>query len=86
MKTAHQGVPVQQLPGTDLIGYLLGPQQPVAQAQWPGGGGGQQANGGPGDQGALDWLYRNSGSPAPVQQAPPKKRERRGFFERLFGG
>jgi penicillin-binding protein 1A len=84
MSKAHQGVPVQQLPGTDLIAYLLGPQQPVAQAQWPGGEGGQAAldERAANEQRMRNWLFQDN---RPVEQAPPR-RERRGFFQRLFGG
>ncbi len=81
MTKAHQGVPVQQLPGADLIGFLMG-QPPggtppglgvTAQDQ-------QTVNG----QGAGNWPFGGNNATPPAE--PPQPTKRRGFFARLFGG
>jgi len=90
MTKAHQGVPVQQLPGTDLVAYLM--QQPPPGAQQPGGYNGLVAVS-PEEQAANEQRMRNCilnrtpGCAAlPAQQPAAQPQRRRGFFERLFGG
>jgi penicillin-binding protein 1A len=89
MTAAHKGVPVAQLPGTDLIPYLLA--QPVPQ---PDGGGWQNVSQlSPEEQADNDTRMRNCilnrsvdcARTTPLVVEPPH-RERRGFFQRLFGG
>jgi penicillin-binding protein 1A len=98
MKTAHQGVPVQPLPGSDLIGYLMNQPQPGAQVSggfggFPGFGG---ANPTTDEQAANEARARycminrgpNCARNAPVgpAAAQPRREHRGGFFQRLFGG
>ncbi len=94
MQEAHKGVPVAQLPGTELISYLMA--QPAPQPEYDQGGGGWQVvhQVSPEEQAANEARMRNcilNRSPDCASQAPlvvqtPPRRERRGFFERLFGG
>jgi penicillin-binding protein 1A len=88
MAKAHQGVPVQQLPGTDLVSYLLGQPPPQIGAGY---GFGAVS---PEEQAANEQRMRNCmidrNSPECTQLSgappPPQPVRRRGFFERLFGG
>ena len=85
MTKAHQGVPVQQLPGTDLVAYLLGQPPPTAAADagpWGFGAGGTPEERAANEARSRAWLFGER-SP-PLEPAPPERR--RGFFERLFGG
>jgi penicillin-binding protein 1A len=84
MTKAHQGVPVQQLPGTDLVPYLL--SQPPPQIGPSAGYGGEQAANELRMRNCM--LDRNSPECTQLQTtAPaPQPTRRRGFFERLFGG
>jgi penicillin-binding protein 1A len=86
MSQAHEGVPVAQLPGTELVAYLL--SQPPRDA-----GGWGFAAVGPDEQAANEARMRemilNQGYDADAQRAyepRPAGGERRGFFGRLFGG
>jgi penicillin-binding protein 1A len=81
MAKAHEGVPVAQLPGTEIVDYLLA--QPV-----PGDQGWGVAQASPGEQmdneaRMRDWILNRGADGMPVAQPV---RERRGFFQRLFGG
>ncbi|MGH6926450.1 MAG: transglycosylase domain-containing protein [Propylenella sp.] len=89
MIEAHRGVPVAQLPGSDLVPYLLA--QPAPGSQFQGWGAFAQAS--PEEQAANDARMRNcilNRSANCAIEAPsmaqPQRRERRGFFQRLFGG
>ena len=89
MTRAHEGVPVAQLPGTELVEYLLA--QPVPGAEAGGWGMAQASPAEAADNEARmrEWIlnrgidYRENptygAQPAPAPQ-------RRGFFQRLFGG
>jgi penicillin-binding protein 1A len=87
MTKAHQGVPVAQLPGMELVPYLLAQPAPGTESEgFQGWGGGA---GTPEDQAANEarsraWILRdnNTQSTGPAGPQP----ERRGFFRRLFGG
>jgi penicillin-binding protein 1A len=85
MSHAHEGVPVAQLPGTELVAYLL--------SQPPRGEGWGFAAISPDEQAANEARMRemilNQGYDAEAQRAyepRPAGGERRGFFSRLFGG
>jgi penicillin-binding protein 1A len=85
MTKAHEGVPVAELPGTELIPTLLAQPAPDA-----GTGGWGVAQVDPIEQAdnearMRDWILNRDGSPQPVRQQQPVE-ERRGFFRRLFGG
>ena len=94
MQEAHKGVPVAQLPGAELVAHLMA--QPAPQPDYPDGGGGWQVvrQLTPEEQAANDARMQNcilNRSPDCAREAPlvvqtPPRRERRGFFERLFGG
>jgi penicillin-binding protein 1A len=86
MKVAHQGVPVQQLPGTELVAYLLGQPPPTDTAAGPFefGGGGTPEERAANEARSRAWLFGER--PAPLEPQPQQPQERRGFFERLFGG
>jgi len=81
MTKAHQGVPVQQLPGTDLVAYLLSQPTPGSEPGWdygPATADERAQN----EQRSRNWLF-NENNP-PLQ--PSRQIKRRGFFQRLFGG
>jgi penicillin-binding protein 1A len=82
MKVAHHGVPVQQLPGTDLVAYLMGQPQPSAQVGFGFGEGGTPEERAANDARSRAWLFGER--PPPLEPQPVERR--RGFFERLFGG
>jgi penicillin-binding protein 1A len=92
MTKAHQGVPVQQLPGTDLVAYLMAQPPPQAQSGFPGFAGYSSAS--PEEQAANEQRMRNcilnrrpGCATEPLAGEPqPQPARRRGFFERLFGG
>ena len=78
MTPAHKGVPMAELPGTDILPQLMAQGDP--NAGWgPGGGGERVAN----EQRMRDWIL-NRGSEG-GQQRPVPARQERGFFQRLFG-
>jgi penicillin-binding protein 1A len=84
MTKAHDGVPVAQLPGTELVDYLLA--QPAPGSQPPGWGVAQVS---PQEQASnearmRDWILNRGaeGEGMPLEPQP----KRRGFFQRLFGG
>ena len=89
MIDAHSGVPVAQLPGADLVPYLLA--QPAPGTGFQGWGFAQAsaderaAN----EARALNCMINRGENcarlPASAVAQPPQ-RERRGFFQRLFGG
>lgn len=93
MRDAHTGVPVAQLPGADLVPYLMA--QPAPGSQFSGWGAFARAAT-PEEQAANEARMRNcilNRSPdcarnvAPVVVQPQQpQRERGGFFRRLFGG
>jgi penicillin-binding protein 1A len=81
MTEAHQGVPVAQLPGSDLVAYLLAQPPPGGEAS-----GWNYGQAGPAEQAEnearmRDWILNRGDLPAAEPQ-----RERPGFFRRLFGG
>jgi penicillin-binding protein 1A len=83
MTKAHEGVPVAELPGTDLLPTLLARPAPSAEGGW----GVAQVD--PAEQAdnearMRDWILNRDGGPQPARQHPAG--ERRGFFRRLFGG
>jgi len=78
MTEAHQGVPAAQLPGADLVAYLLG--QPAPEANWTFGQVSPEEQGQNEDR-MRDWILNRGELPAAAPQ-----RERPGFFRRLFGG
>ncbi len=85
MTKAHEGVPVAQLPGTEIVPYLLA--QPAPGAEDGGWGGFAAANpdeAAANDQRMRNWIFRD-GNDGGVQPQPAQV-ERRGFFKRLFGG
>ncbi len=88
MKVAHKGVPVQQLPGTDLVSYLLGQPPPTPGPGFAGFGGGSAEEQAANEQRMRNcMLDRTSPECTQVQAAPAQQpTRRRGFFERLFGG
>ena len=73
MTKAHQGVPVAQLPGTELIDYLLAQPAPGTD---PNGWG--MADATPGQDGVQILGRVEDARPQPARE------ERRGFFRRLF--
>jgi hypothetical protein len=77
MTEAHRGVQVAQLPGTDLVAYLLGSQPPPGPPI-----GLAQADG----DALQQWISQHGGAIAAPAPPPPAPTERRGFFRRLFGG
>lgn len=84
MTKAHEGVPVAQLPGAELVSYLLAQPAPGAE---PGGWGFAAANPNEAtanEQRMRNWIFRD-GNDGGVQPQPAQV-ERRGFFRRLFGG
>ncbi len=86
MTKAHQGVPVAQLPGTELVSYLLAQPQPTEET----GGWGNYAAANPEEQRSNEqrmqqWIMRDNDGAAPPQQIQPVQ-QRGGFFRRLFGG
>jgi hypothetical protein len=97
MIEAHAGVPVARLPGSDLVAYLLA--QPAPNTGSPFSGWGSFARAGSEEQAQNEAIARYcmiDRSPDCAQKAqeaaarqhtqPPQQRERRGFFQRLFGG
>jgi penicillin-binding protein 1A len=91
MTMAHNGVPVQQLPGTELVAYLLGQPPPTPGPDF--GFGSFASATSPEEQAANEARTRNCmlnrGSRcamAPVGTVEEQPTRRRGFFERLFGG
>ena len=92
MAEAHQGVPVAQLPGADLVPYLLAQPQMQPGFQFPGWG--SLANVSPEEQAANEERMRNCilnrsadcTMEAPQVVQPQPQRRGGGFFERLFGG
>ncbi len=83
MTKAHEGVPVAQLPGTEIVDYLLAQPAPGSQ-----GWGVAQAS--PAEQmdneaRMRDWILNRGDTDIYAPAAQPV-RERRGFFQRLFGG
>jgi hypothetical protein len=88
MTPAHQGVPVAQLPGTEIVPYLLAQTPPTEES----GGWGNFAANNPNpdeatsnEQRSRNWIFRDNDAPPPQQQVEPV-RQRGGFFKRLFGG
>jgi hypothetical protein len=84
MTAAHDGVPVAELPGTDLLPMLLAQPAPGTES---GGWGFAQAS--PTEQAdnearMREWILNRDASPQPARARPSG--ERRGFFRRLFGG
>jgi penicillin-binding protein 1A len=77
MTEAHEGVPVAELPGAEMMAALLQPQEPVAQEQW---GVTQAAQAAP----VVVRERRGLFGRRIVERQP--RRERRGFFRRMFGG
>ena len=86
MNKAHQGVPVQQLPGTDLVAYLLGQPQPGAEPGTEAAASAARRRGAGGERAAHARLAlrRDRSRAAASSRSRPDKR--RGFFQRLFGG
>ena len=82
---AHEGVPVAQLPGTEIVPYLLAQPAPGGLSDpW-----GSFAAANPDEQRANEqrsrnWIMRD-GEDGGLQPQPVQG-ERRGFFRRLFGG
>ncbi len=92
MVDAHSGVPVAQLPGADLVPYLLA--QPAPGSQFTGWGSFARAAT-PEEQAANDARMRNcilnrtadcARQPVAVQPRAPQREGSGGFFRRLFGG
>ena len=91
MSRAHEGVPVAQLPGTELVAYLMA--QPPVNAVDPSYS--EYAAVSPDEQAANEQRMREmiltQGYDAAAQQvyqpqpAAAQGGERRGFFGRLFG-
>jgi penicillin-binding protein 1A len=84
MTKAHEGVAVAQLPGTEIVPYLLAQPAPGGEANpWAFSAASpdeQAAN----EQRMRNWIFRDNDSVVPAQ---PEQGERRGgFFRRLFGG
>jgi penicillin-binding protein 1A len=97
MIEAHAGVPVARLPGSDLVAYLLAQPAPNTGSPFPGWG--SFARAGSEEQAQNEAIARycmidrspNCAQKAleggiAQQQPQPQRRERRGFFQRLFGG
>ena len=93
MTKAHTGVPVAQLPGAEIVPYLLAQTPPTPEN----GGWGNYAANNPdaknpnapaemqsNDQRSRNWILHDNDSNAPAQVQPTKSRG--GFFKRLFGG
>ena len=85
MTEAHEGVPVAQLPGADLVPYLLA--QPAPGTGAGGSWGVSQVS--QGERAAnearmREWILNRGDEGRPMQPPPPA--ERRGFFRRIFGG
>jgi len=82
MTKAHEGVPVAQLPGTEIVPYLLAQPAPGGEgAPWGFAAASpdeQVAN----EQRMRNWIFRDNDGAQPQ----PAQVERRGFFRRLFGG
>jgi penicillin-binding protein 1A len=83
MTKAHEGVPVAQLPGTDLIPTLLAQPAPGTDSGWG------MAQVDPIEQAdnearMRDWILNRHDGARPAAAQPSE--ERRGFFRRLFGG
>ncbi len=81
MTKAHQGVPAQQLPGTDLVAYLLSQPTPGSNLGW-GPDGGTPEERATNEQRSRNWLFGDDSPP----RRPPEGGQVRGFFQRLFGG
>jgi penicillin-binding protein 1A len=85
MTKAHDGVPVAQLPGADLLPFLLAQPAPsMAAGDMQPGSPEYTAN----EAQMRQLMMGQGGAPGAVQAQGPAepKRERRGFFRRLFGG
>lgn len=84
MTKAHEGVPVAQLPATELIDYLLA--QPAPGTEASGWGVAQASPGMPGQgQPGQDAVAQNRIQIlGRVDEVQPARQERRGFFRRLF--
>lgn len=79
MTAAHKGVPVAELPGTDILPQLMAQSDPYGGGQYRPGE--RAAN----EQRMREWIL-NRGSEGGRVVRPVPARERRGFFQRLFGG
>ena len=79
MTPAHKGVPVAELPGADILPQLMAQGDPYGGRQ--NGGDERAAN----EQRMREWIL-NRGSEGRRVFRPVPARERRGFFQRLFGG
>jgi penicillin-binding protein 1A len=77
MTPAHKGVPMADLPGTDILPQLMAQGDP--NAGWGSGGNERAEN----EQRMRDWIL-NRGSEG-GQERPVPARQERGFFQRLFG-
>jgi penicillin-binding protein 1A len=77
MTKAHEGVPVAELPGAEMIAALMQPQEPVAQEGW---GVTETAQAAP----VVVRERRGLFGRRIVEREP--RPERRGFFRRIFGG
>jgi penicillin-binding protein 1A len=85
MTKAHEGVPVAQLPGTEIVPYLLAQPAPGGMSQpWGGFAAANPEEQSANEQRMRNWIFRD-GNDGGVQPQPVQV-ERRGFFRRLFGG
>jgi penicillin-binding protein 1A len=83
MTVAHEGVPVAELPGSDLLPTLLAQPAPGSDTGWG------FAHAGPAEQAdnearMREWILNRDAGPQPARAR--QSGERRGFFRRLFGG
>jgi penicillin-binding protein 1A len=82
---AHEGVPVAQLPGTEIVPYLLAQPAPGGLSDpWGSFAAANPDEQRSNEQRSRNWIMRD-GDDGGVQ-AQPVQGERRGFFRRLFGG
>ena len=82
MTKAHEGVPVAQLPGTDIAPFLASAPAPSAE------GGFGVADAGPSDQDRNELQMRQwilDGDAEATAPPPEPVQRKRGFFTRLFG-
>ncbi len=88
MNEAHAGVPVAQLPGSDLVQYLLAQPAPGSSFQGWGFAQATPSERAANEARALNCMINRGDNCAqlPSDAVIEPRRERRGFFQRLFGG